>query len=78
MKILNIAVLMGLFVAAGNVAAAGAESACDASRMTDQQFNDCIVVEGSGQSWSSYQQEMRELDRLVREQRHASDGIASH
>lgn len=77
MKKINRVILLGLFVAAGNVAAADSKSACDVSSMTDQQFNDCIVVEGAGQSWSSYQKEMHELDELVREQRNASKGIAS-
>jgi len=77
MKKINLALVLGLFVAAGSVAAADVESACDVSKMTDQQFNDCIVVEGSDQTWSSYQKEMQELDELVREQRNASEGIAS-
>lgn len=77
MKKLNLAILLGLFVATGNVMAADKQSACDTSKMSEQQFNDCIVVEGNGETWESYQQEMRELDRLVSEQRNASKGVAS-
>lgn len=77
MKNINMAILLGLLVAAGNVIAADKKSACDVNNMSDQQFNDCIVVEGSGQSWSSYQKDMQELDELVREQRNASKGVAT-
>jgi len=77
MKKMNTALVLGLFVVAGNVVAADRESACNISKMSDQQFNDCIVVEGSDQTWSSYQAEMRELDELVREQRNTSEGVAS-
>jgi len=77
MKKLNLVIISGLLIAAGNVVAADMESACDVSKMTDQQFNDCIVVEGADQSWSSYKQEMLELDDLIREQNNASEGLAS-
>ncbi|HED17408.1 MAG TPA: hypothetical protein ENI64_11420 [Gammaproteobacteria bacterium] len=77
MKTMNMVLVVGLLVVAANVAAADNESACDVSKMSDQQFNDCIVVEGSDQTWSSYQAEMRELDELIREQRNVSKGIAS-
>ena len=77
MKKLNLAILLGLFVATGNVMAADEQSACDIKKMSEQQFNDCIVVEGNGETWASYQQELQELDRLVKEQRNASKGVAS-
>jgi len=77
MKNLNMAILLGMLVATGNVVASDSDSACDVNKMSDQQFNDCIVVEGSDQTWLSYQQEMQELDELVREQSNASKGLAS-
>ena len=44
------------------------ESACNYETMSEQEFSDCIVVEGAGQSWSSYQKEMRELESRIRDE----------
>ena len=55
--------LMGALVVSA-VSVANAECRDD---MAYEQLIDCIVVEGAGQSWESYQQEQAEISLTVAE-----------
>ena len=54
-------------------------SECNSQTMDENTFDTCLVVEGSGQTWAEYQQDMRELEAsiLAKRQRQVQADIPS-